>query len=196
LKETKKTAITRWTKELSDYSKLLKARQRQLSLALNSNTRKRCFIFDPMSIENFDNNVVMFIKDFTDIYCHKPKLHHPSIFCIKDYSKEKIDELVCRLYSKGIDVETGFRGNAFFKDAFMKEPERKATENWMQFKLRLSHETEEFLSLISENKPDDMFIIGKRQVPSLDLRDVNVENMDISNFSELKYLLKIAQEVR
>lgn len=196
LKNTKKTAITRWTKELSDYKKLLKVRQRQLSSNLNSNTRKRCFVFEPNNIEKFYDNIVMFVKDFTVTYCHKPKLHHPAVFCIRNTSRSSIDEVVSRLYSKGIEVETGYRGNEFFKDAFIKEPERKIIENWMQFKLRLTHETDEFFTIINENKPDDIFIIGSSRNEKLDARDVNVEILDIHNFEELKYLLKLTTEVR
>lgn len=195
LKDVKKTAITRWTKELSEYKKLLKARQRQLSLNLNNNIRKRCFIFDPNNIENFNDYIVMFIKEFTDIYCHKPKLHNPAIFCLLNYTKEDIFGIVSRLYSKNVEVETGIRGNEFFKDAFIKEPERKINENWMQFKLRLIYGTDEIFSLINENKPDDIFIIGKNQIQTLDFRDVNVEILDVLNFDELKYLLKITLEV-
>jgi len=196
LKETKKTAITRWTKELNDYRKLLKIRQKQLSANLNSNIRKRCFIFEPDNVENFDENIVVFLKDFTDIYCHKAKLHNPATFCINDYTKQEIDEVITRLYSKGVQVENGYRGNAFFKEAFIKEPERKVTQNWMQFVLRISHSMKEIFTVINENKPDDIFIIGKDIPSMLDLRDINVEILDITNFGELKYLLKIETEVR
>ncbi len=195
LQATKKTAITRWTKELGDYRKLLKIRQKQLGANLNRNIRKRYFIFEPNNIENFNEDIVVFLKDFTDVYCHKAKLHNPAIFCINSYTKEDIDEIITRLYSKGITVENGYRGNSFFKEAFIKEPERKVTQNWMQFVLRIGHGMEDIYNVINENKPDDIFIIGK-DIPSfLDLRDVNVEILDIANFEELRYLLKIETEV-
>lgn len=54
LKSVKKTAISRWTRELSNYKVLLSNRKKQLRTGLNVNYRKRCFIFDPDQIENFE----------------------------------------------------------------------------------------------------------------------------------------------
>lgn len=196
LKNTKKTAITRWTKELSDYKKLLKVRLRQLSSNLNANSRKRCFIFDPCNIENFSDGIVLFIKDYVDIYSFKPRLHKPVIFCIQNYNKDDIDGMVSRLYSKGIEVETGYRGKGFFKEAFIRESEFKVNENWMQFRMRLCFFREEVFCVLKENKPDDIFIISKKTIDNIDLRDVNVELLDVSNFDELRYLLKITSEVK
>ncbi len=64
LKNTKKTAITRWTKELTDYKKLLRIRRKQLSTNLNENYRKRCFIVQANEINNFNNDIVIFFKRF------------------------------------------------------------------------------------------------------------------------------------
>ena len=69
------------------------------------NYRKRCFVFEPRQIENFEQDIVLFIKNYIDIYCCKPKLHIPAIFCILGYNKEKLDELISRLYEKGIEAE-------------------------------------------------------------------------------------------
>lgn len=44
----KKTAISRWTKELANYKKLLTHRRSQLSTILNYNYRKRCLVFNPV----------------------------------------------------------------------------------------------------------------------------------------------------
>ena len=66
LKLLKKTAISRWTKELANYKKLLTHRRRQLSTILNHNYRKRCLVFNPVDIDNFDDEIVVFIKDFVE----------------------------------------------------------------------------------------------------------------------------------
>lgn len=196
LKKTKKTAITRWTKELTDYKNLLKTRRKQLSFNLNENYRKRCFIIDDTGIENFDDNIVIFLKDYTNMYCKKVKLHRPATFCIHNYTKNKVDDLVSRLYAKDVIAENGYRGNLFFKDAFVKEPETKISENWMQFKLRISNGMEDVYSAINNNKPDDLFVIGSDIPSNLDLKDVNLEILDVKSLSELKYLLKLESEVK
>ena len=125
LKTIKRTAISRWTKELSNYKQLLSIRRKQMAKILNINLRKRCLVFNPNQIENFEQEIVLFIKKFVDIYCCKVKLHCPAIFCILGYDKEKIADLVSRLYEKGIEAETGYRGSIFYSEAFLKEPEKK-----------------------------------------------------------------------
>lgn len=196
LKDTKTTAITRWTKELMHYKELLKTRRKQLSEHLNVNFRKRCFILESSDIDNFDKDIVVFLSDFTNIYCSKVKLHIPATFCIIDYTKEKVDDLISRLYSKNIIVENGYKGNIFFKDAFVKEPEKKINEGWIQFVLKLCHGMAEIYEIINQNKPDDIFIIGKSVPSELILKDVNVEKIEIANFTELRYLLKLESEIR
>ncbi len=140
--------------------------------------------------------LLFFLKDFADMYCHKVKLHRPATFCIDDYSKNEVDDLISRLYSKNIIVENGYRGNSFFKEAFIKEPETKISESWIEFVLRISSGMQEVYDVINKNKPDDIFIIGKNIPDDLDLKDVNVELLDVMNFSELRYLLKLESEVR
>ena len=195
LKTIKHTAISRWTKELSNYNKLLSIRRKQMAKSLNINCRKRCFVFNPNQIEDFEQGIVLFIKKFVDIYCCKIKLHRPAIFCILGYDKEKIAELVSRLYEKGIEAETGYRGSIFYLEAFLKEPEKKIGENWMQFKIKICFDSTEYVDAINRNKQDDIFQIAEQLPNSFSTRDVEIEVLDINNFSQLEYLLKMKNEV-
>lgn len=147
LKDIRKTAISRWTRELSNYKELLTSRRKQLGKSLNVNYRKRCFVIEPTQIEDFEQEIVLFIKNYIDIYCCKPKLHIPAIFCILGYDKEKIEDLISRLYEKGIEAETGYRGSVFYPEAFVKDPERKIGDNWLQFKIKLALITKNVLRL-------------------------------------------------
>lgn len=196
LLRTKSTAITRWTKELTNYKELLKVKRKQLSYNLNNNQRKRCIIFNSQQLTDFEENIVMFIKDFTDVYCCKVKLHTPAIICIEDYNKENLDILISRLYAKSIKIENGFKGNTFFKDAFLQRPEFKLQSSWMQFVVKLCFGMSEIYEAINENKPDDLFVISEEIPAEIDLNDINVEHMEVKRFSDLKYLLKIENEVR
>ena len=195
LKMIKRTAISRWTKELSNYKQLLAIRRKQMAKTLNINCRKRCFVFNPDQIENFEQEIVLFIKKFVDIYCCKIKLHCPAIFCILGYDKEKIAELVSRLYEKGIEAETGYRGSIFYLEAFLKEPEKKIGENWMQFKIKICSDSAEYVEAINRNKQDDIFQIAEQLPNSFSTRDVDIEVLDVNNFSQLEYLLKMKEEV-
>lgn len=195
LKDIRKTAISRWTRELSNYKELLTSRRKQLGKSLNVNLRKRCFVFEPTQIENFEQEIVLFIKNYVDIYCYKPKLHIPAIFCILGYNKEKIDGLVSRLYEKGIETETGYRGNIFYPEAFIRNPEKKIGENWLQFKIKICSDNEECIDTINRNKQDDIFQVAEQLSDVFSARDVNQEILDVNNFSQIEYLLRIKDEV-
>ena len=93
LRMIKTAAITRWTRLLSNYGDVIKKKRKQLNTSLNINKRKRCFFIDPFLIENFDNDVILFLKNYVMRYCCKVKLHTPSVFCFVGYTHEQIDEL-------------------------------------------------------------------------------------------------------
>lgn len=137
----------------------------------------------------------MFIKNYIDIYCCKPKLHIPAIFCILGYNKEKIDELISRLYEKGIETETGYRGSLFYPEAFVKNPEKKIGENWLQFKIKICSDSGECIEAINRNKQDDIFQVSEYLPEAFSIRDVNREILDVNNFSQIEYLLRIKDEV-
>lgn len=69
---------------------------------------------DAKEYEDFDENIIIFLKDFCDKYCFKPKLHKPITICISNYSNDQINDLMTRLYSSKIKAIDGFQGNKFF----------------------------------------------------------------------------------
>jgi hypothetical protein len=194
LLSVKKTAISRWTRELKNYKQLITSRRNQISTNLNQNNRKRYFLINVNNIENLFDDIVMFIKDYTEIYCHKPKLHDPALICLSS-SDDRIADIAARLYKKSVEVEIGYVGCTFFPERLMREPERKVNDNWMQFKMRLCSENEETINTINDNKPDDLFIINDRIDDRYDLQDINVEYLDVKTINELKFILKMIKEV-
>lgn len=195
LKQIKKIAITRWTRELNNFKQLIISRRNQLSLNLNQNNRKRYFLINSKNIDNFNEEIVIFLKNYVDIYCHKPKLHEPALFCLSNSGNEMISDITARLYTKSVEVQTGFIGNKFFPEALLKNPERKVTGNWMQFKIRLCCENDEIIDLMNSNKPDDFFVINSYLSKKYELNDVNIEFLDIKNLNELQFLLKMTKEL-
>ncbi len=195
LRLLKKTAISRWTKELANYKKLLNNRRRQLSTILNHNYRKRCLVFNPVDIENFDDEIVVFIKDFVDMYCIKTKLHTPAVLCILGYDKERINTLVGRLFQKEIEVETGYRGNDFYVEAFNRKPGIVMKKDWMEFRIKICGDLPDSIDAINNNKPDDIFQFTEHLPDNLSTQDVNVEILDVQNFEQIEFLLKMRDEV-
>jgi len=197
LESTKKVAISRWTKELSTYEGLLKNRRNQLKNDLQQNHRSRYFIFNSEDIEKFDNEIVKFISDYLNKYHYKIKLHSETpLFCIKTSSDDIVDEIESRLYLKGINVQRGIKGKIFFQDEFLREPERKVIQNWFEFRLRLCKLDSDTINAINSKKCTDMFKIGRIENEQIDLQDINIERLDVSNFTELRYLLLLNAKLK
>lgn len=196
LEKTKKVAISRWTKELKNYKKLLRNRRLSLTTGLNQNNRLRCFIFESDRIKDFDNNIVTFIVDYLNTYHHKVSLHNKTpIFCIKTSNHELIFSIQKRLHKKNISIETGYIGDVFFENAFMRGPKRIIKDNWFEFKMRLCILTEHIIEILKDSEINDTFLIGKNLEPFSDWKDINIEYLDITSFNELKYLLLLSKEV-
>jgi hypothetical protein len=196
LESTKKIAISRWTKELKSYNQLLKTRRADLKNNLQQNHRLRYFIFEESEIEEFEENIVNFITDYLNKYHHKIKLHSQTpVFCIKSDKTTLISSVESRLFSKGVRVETGYKGEKYFQEAFLREPKRIITNSWFEFHLRLCKLTDETTDTLNGKKCHDFFVIGKGTEFGLDLQDVNVEHIDVSNFKELKYLLLLTESI-
>ena len=193
LESTKKVAISRWTKELLSFKQLMKRRREQLLPNLKENHRLRYFIIDIDSIYDFDNQIINFIVDYLKKYHFKIKLHSKTpVFCFQTKNTEIISDIESRLYEKNIYVNTGYKGKKFYEKEFLKEPQRITKDSWFEFKLRLCVLSNEMIEILKNNKCDDLFIIGKiRNKDLINIRDVNVEKIDISFFKELKYLLDL-----
>ena len=75
LKAIRTTAISRWTLALKTHKKLLESRRKQLKSNLDKNARLRYFVIDAKSLEDYDNGIVLFVKDYLEKYpagytCH------------------------------------------------------------------------------------------------------------------------------
>lgn len=90
---------------------------------------------------------------------------------------------------KNISIETGYRGNKFFEEAFFKEPLRIIADNSVEFKLRVCTYNDSVIKALNSKKGDDLFIISRKKYEELDTRDVNVERLEINSIDELRYLL-------
>lgn len=132
-KEKKKTVISRWTKELLSFEKLLKKRKEQLRENLNKNTRERAIILDSNYIKDFDLKVVQLIEDFVNKYNNKVRLHHPPLFSLLTYDI-LLNDIWKRLNSKKITVERGHIAGELDVTYFMRKPLKEIKEGKSEFK--------------------------------------------------------------
>lgn len=193
LRLTKKTAITRWTRELKNYHTLLRIRKEQLKSGLNKNSRYRYLILDSKQLQDFNLNIVKFINDFIITYNSKIKLHDKTpIFCI-DCDENLFSDLLIRIHKKGITYETGLISDYFDEQKFLRHPKRIIKDDWIEFSLRICRYTEETIRAMNNIKCDDLFIVSKAKYNELERIDLNEELLDISQFNELRYLLSITK---
>jgi len=196
LEKSKKTAISRWTKELLSYSALLKKRRNQLKINLQKNHRLRCFLFDSKSILNFEDEIVQFITNYVDNYHHKIRLHSKTpMFCLDVESIEILPEIESRLHQKGLVIENGLRGKDFFEADFLREPKVINNQNWREFDIRLCACHKETIKAINSKKSDDLFLIGKQAFEEINKQDVNIELLEVTNLNELQYLLLLTDNI-
>lgn len=201
LKHKKRTAITRWTLELKSYKKIMDKRRMQINSRLKNNSKVVNFILDAESIEDFDEELITFINDYNLKYNYKIELHETPMFCLDGLTKLEIDidNLEERLYRRNISYENGMRGKRFFKDALMREPKkiprRKGQSDWKEFSIRFTRYSDYIVDTINTFKPNILFIISEKKYEDLDTQDVELEELTIRNFNELKYLLKLSDSL-
>lgn len=195
LNGNKKTAMSRWTSEVLTRKELLRVRKNQLVPSLNINSRSRYFIIDPDIIDNFDDEFILFVKDYLDKYNSKIKLHTETPCFILKTDVNNLSEYHKRFVSRDIQIITGYIGDTFYFKEFNKEPKRIIKDNWVEFKARISCNSDEVIKCINYKKCDDLYIVGGIDVSLLDTTDVNIEHLEINNFRELKYLLSMVKEI-
>lgn len=190
LKNNKKTAVSRWTRELRSYNSLMKKRREQIKCKLNSNNKRIHLVIDSQIIENFDDDIVNFISNYNGKYNFKIKLHDIPLFCIDNHGVG-IAGIESRLYKKNIKFENGIRGEEFFKEVLLRQPQKKVMENWREFDIRICEYNGNSIEAINSLKADIMFIVNKDMYKTLDVQDIDIEKLYVTSFKELEYLLSI-----
>lgn len=185
LRRIRTTAVSQWTLALKTRKMVLEARRKQLKENLNANVRLRFILIFPALIEQFDNQIVLFIKAFVDKYHFKPAHTHTPIF-ILDVSQSIFDGIAERLIGKDVTPNIGRPVNTFSAKFFFREP--IVTKDKKEFALRFIR-WEDYKKLHIETKPDDFFAIGDGDISSQDLQDVNIEVLGAEKIDEIKYMM-------
>ncbi|MED3949882.1 MULTISPECIES: hypothetical protein [Priestia] len=190
LLKIKKTAITRWTKELKTLDKMIKSRKIQLRTNLSKNSRLRYFVMSEGSIENFNEVIVTFISEYLGKFHFKEVHDKTPIFCL-DCSLEMFNNIRVRLYRKQIKINDGFVADIFDKGKFITDPVRGriAKGLYTEFHLKLLRYSDEAINILNENKCEDFFVFMERVPESLDIEDINIEHISLNEFEKIKFIM-------
>lgn len=191
LKSKKRVILTRWTQELSNYKTILKNVKNRLHRDLGDNYKERVIYFDANKYEDFNDKIVIFLKDLCDKYCYKTKLHKPITICISNYTNDQLNNLISRLYSRNVKAINGFEGNKFFPESFFRKPIYNP-DNEHEFKLRIcSLNNMEFINGLERNKPDVIYIVSSNNIEELNIDDVKIERLDLKEFQDLYIIFQL-----
>jgi hypothetical protein len=189
----RKTAISRWTMALRTRKQLLDARRKQMKAHLDKNSRLRYFVVDPKSLDDYEEEIVLFVGDYLDKYHFKTAHISTPLLCLCT-SEENFKSVQYRLYAKGIISSVGYIGEHFEESRFFREPLTSRGAGGgvkREFSIRLLR-WEDHGVVLNNRKCDDLFIIGEPDCGSLNTADVNVEHLGATSLKEVKYVIGVS----
>jgi len=192
LSTSNSTAISKWTLALNTKKQLLTFKRKQLFGYLSQNTRERCLYFSKDELLNFNEGIVVFIKNYLDKY-HTKALHIKTPIFVFDCDLDELNDIAHRLFLKKIKTCTGYIGNRFEVQEFFREPIKKNSRslvNEREFQIRiLSYEDQP--DAVNHQKCDDLFFVCKNKPYHIDCADIETSQIGVPNFSELEFVLSI-----
>ncbi|WP_049209088.1 hypothetical protein [Serratia marcescens] len=194
LKKTNDTAITKWTLSLKNRNNLLKAKRLQLTGALKTNSRLRCFYFRKENLRDFQDEIVIFICNYLDKYHFKVAHVKTPTFVIECHYEELCD-IQYRLHQKNVRANTGyiggrFDGTVFYREPMSPSPKSKASDREFQIRLLSEHNSPQ---VINSRKNDDIFIVAEKKPDYIDQQDVQIYLSGIETREELEYILSMRE---
>ncbi len=193
LHNVKKTVVSRWTMALKMRKQILEAKRKELKLNLDKNSRRRYFVVHADSLENdFESEIVLFVKEYCDKYYFKQSHIEPPLFCFNT-TLETFQDIQFRLHRQELKSTDGYVGSKFDRDHFFRKPMRQHHRHGVaesEFSLRILHWDQ--LETINYQKAQDLFIIGSGSYNDWDSQDVNVEVLAAHSFKEIKYIFGIS----
>ncbi len=188
LRKIRSTAISQWTLALKTRQKIIETRRQQLKENLNANARLRHLVIFPAFLENFDDQIVIFIKSFIDKYHFKLAHTQTPIFAL-DVPQDVFDGIAERLIGKDIFPNLGRPVKMFSDIYFFREP--MVQKDKKEFVLRFIR-WDDYKNLPLKTKADDFFVIGHGDITNVDVKDVNLEILGAEKFDEIKYMMRIS----
>jgi hypothetical protein len=188
LRRIRSTAVSQWTLALKTRQKVLETRRKQLKENLGTNARLRHLIVFPTFLEQFDDQIVLFIKSFIDKFHFKVAHTQTPLFAL-DVPQDVFDGIAERLIGKDVVPNHGRPVKAFSEAHFFREP--MVQKSRKEFVLRFIR-WDDYKQLMLKTKADDLFVIGSGDIASTDTKDVNLEVLGAEKFDEIKYIMGIS----
>lgn len=188
LRRIKSTAVSQWTLALKTRQKVLETRRKQLKENLSANVRLRHLVIFPEFLEQFDDQIVLFIKSFIDKY-HFKLVHTQTPLIALDVQQNVFDEIAERLIGKDVLLNHGRPVKAFSETYFFREP--MIQKDKKEFALRFIR-WDDYKNIALKTKADDLFVIGDGDITCVDVKDVNLEVLGAEKFDEIKYMMGIS----
>ena len=187
------TAISRWTLALMSRDKLLRARRKQLKSHLDINSRLRYFLINQDGIDDYDEEIVIFIVDYIERYHFKVAHTETPVFCLAS-TLDDLQKIESRLYAKGIKAANGHIGATFHESEFFREPmssKQAGGRLKREFDIRILS-WPDHAAVLNSRKCADLFVIGEIDCAELNFIDINVERLEGATMKELKYIMGIS----
>lgn len=195
LSASNSTAISKWTLALNTKKQLLTSKRKQLSQYLSQNSRERCFYLSKEQLINFNEGIVVFIRNYLAKY-HTKALHLKTPIFVFDCDLNDLNDIQHRLFVKGIKACAGYIGTQFEVQEFFREPIRRNSRslvNEREFQIRLlSYEDQP--DAVNHRKCDDLFFVCKNKPNQINCTDIETSEIGVPNFSELEFVLSIRNE--
>jgi hypothetical protein len=188
LRRIRSTAVSQWTLALKTRQKVLETRRKQLKENLSTNVRLRHLVIFPAFLEQFDDQIVLFIKSFIDKY-HFKLAHTQTPLIALDVQQDVFDEIAERLIGKDVVPNHGRPVKAFSEAYFFREP--MIQKDKKEFVLRFIR-WDDYKNIALNTKADDLFVIGDGDISCADVKDVNLEVLGAEKFDEIKYVMGIS----
>ncbi len=185
LRRIKSTAVSQWTLALKTRQKIIETRRKQLSENLGTNVRLRHLVIFPEFLEQFDDQIVLFIKAFIDKYHFKVAHTHTPIFAL-NVTQDAFDDIAERLIGKDVIPNHGRPVKMFSESHFFREP--MVQRDKKEFVLRFIR-WDDYKNLVPKTKADDVFIIGSGNITGVNIKDVHLEVLGAEKFDEIKYIM-------
>jgi len=185
-------AISKWTLALKNRKEILTSTRKQLAAALSQNNRERYFYFTQTDIDDFDDNIIVFICNFLSKY-HSKVAHLKTPVIAIDGDDETVKNLKYRLYKKGVGANIGLIGDHFEVEEFFRDPIQKIVKSKIkerEFDLRLLALNSQ-PDAINYRKCDDFYLICNSVPDYIDLSDTNFYQIGTENFKELEFIINL-----
>lgn len=191
IKKTGQLVFTKWIYYTKSKDNALKTSRKIIHESLSQNHPQRYIYISPKGVFDFNEQVVNFISNFLSKYHHKPAHTSTPLFIIAE-QKTVIDDIVVRLFKKGIRSVTGYMGSEFFVNELLKPPMREKSKlpQDSEFRVRLC-DASKMTHILDIAKPDHFYLITNSPAYLTDKLDTNIYQIGVDNFSDVEFIFSL-----